>query len=143
MILVKYNPLEGFASRSGNFNLAMNCCDPTGYGEAGEYCPRTDMVKEGENFKITVELPGMEKEDIKIVVEDSILTITGERKPVDEKEGQVIRSERALGRFSRSFRLPNTIDRSGVSADYKNGLLTVTLPVKAEARPRQIDVQIS
>ncbi len=143
MILVKYNPLAGFASRGENFGLPTNCCDPMDRNEAGSYCPRMDMIKEGESFKIRVELPGMEKENIKIIVEESILTINGERKQADEKEGQVIRSERLLGRFSRSFRLPNTIDRSGVAADYKNGLLTVTLPVKAEAKPRQIDVQIS
>jgi HSP20 family protein len=143
MILVKYNPLAGFAAKSKSLGLAMNCCDPMERSEAGSYCPRMDMIKEGESFKIMLELPGMEKENIKTIVEDSILTISGERKQADEKESQLIRSERLLGRFSRSFRLPNTIDRSGVSADYKNGLLTVTLPVKAEAKPRQIDVQIS
>jgi len=143
MLFVKYNPFADSAIWSGRRGMLMDCCDTSGNDAIGTFCPRMDMIKDGEIFKMIVELPGVDKESIKIMVDDDILTISGERKPAADDAGQLIRSERLMGRFSRSFRLPDSIDRSGVLADYKNGLLTVAMPLKAEAKPRQIEVQVS
>jgi HSP20 family protein len=100
-------------------------------------------MKDKDGFKIMAELPGMEKKRIKILVEDGILTISGERNRTEDRENEIIRSERFHGSFSRSFRLPENIEKSGISADYKNGLLEVILPLKAEEKPKQIEVRVS
>ena len=104
---------------------------------------RMDVVQEKDGFKILVELPGMEKDQIKITAENGILTISGERKRREDDSAQVVRSERFYGSFSRSFTLPETIDKSGISADYVNGLLEVTLPLKEAEKPRQIDIAVN
>ncbi len=104
---------------------------------------RIDMYEEKDTFKIVAELPGMEKDAIKVVVHDDILTISGERLKKDEKDGKEVWSERYFGSFSRSFRLPDSIDKSGVSADYKNGVLVVTLAKKPEVMPKEIEIKVS
>ena len=90
------------------------------------------------------ELPDMAREDIELTVERNTLTLKGTRKrPADVKEEQIRRIERRYGTFTRSFALPPTVDASKVSADYKNGVLTVKLPFREEAKPRQIQVEIA
>jgi len=86
----------------------------------------------------------MTREDIDITVEDGTLTIKGEKKlSTDVKDEQFHRIERRYGAFSRSFSLPQTVDTAKVGADYKNGVLTVRLPLREEARPRQIKVNVA
>ena len=102
-----------------------------------------DMYEKKDAFKIVAELPGMEKDAIKVIVRDDILTISGERLKKDEKDGREIWSERYSGSFSRSFRLPDSIDKSGVSADYTNGVLEVTLAKKPEVLPKEIEVKVA
>ena len=93
---------------------------------------------------IKAELPDMTREDIEVTVENNTLTLRGERKmPADVKEEQFRRVERAYGAFTRSFTLPNTVDASKVSAEYKNGVLTVKLPFREEAKPRTINVEVA
>ena len=104
---------------------------------------RMDIVEDKDAFKIVAEVPGMEKDMIKIVVNDGLLTISGEKTSDKDSKEDVIWSERYHGEFSRSFRLPDTVDASAISADYTNGLLEVKLPVKEEVKPREIEVKIS
>jgi HSP20 family protein len=86
----------------------------------------------------------MKREDISVVVENNTLTLKGERKFASElKKEQFQRVERAYGTFSRSFTLPQTVDATKIAADYKNGVLTITLPVRAESRPRTINVEVA
>jgi HSP20 family protein len=100
--------------------------------------------KEGGEIVIKAELPGLTKEDIDLRVENNTLTIRGQRqRSAEVKDEQYHRVERVYGTFSRSFSLPGTVDGARVSADYRDGLLTVTLPVKEEARPRQIQVKVN
>jgi HSP20 family protein len=93
---------------------------------------------------LKAELPDLSREDIEITVDKGTLTIKGEKKLAgDVKEEQFHRIERRYGVFSRSFSLPQTVDSSKVGAEYKNGVLTVRLPLREEARPRQIKVEVA
>jgi len=93
---------------------------------------------------LKAELPDMTREDIDVTVENFVLTIKGEKKlATDVKEEQFHHIERRYGAFSRSFSLPRTVDSGKVAAEYKNGVLTVRLPLREEAKPRQIKVDVA
>ena len=111
----------------------------------GQWVPPVDIYEtEGHDLLLKAELPDMAREDIELTVERNTLTLKGTRKrPADVKEDQIRRIERRYGTFSRSFALPTTVDASKVTADYKNGVLTVKLPFREEAKPRQIQVEIA
>ncbi len=102
-------------------------------------------IKENENELILkADVPEVDMKDVDIKVENGTLTIRGERKVDSEKkEGSWHRLERSYGRFERAFALPETVDFEAVKADYKNGVLTITLPKKEIAKPRQIKVAVS
>jgi HSP20 family protein len=92
---------------------------------------------------LKAELPDMTKEDIDVTVDNGMLTIKGEKKFSQEvKEENLHRIERRYGSFSRAFSLPQTVDTTKVGADYKNGVLTVRLPIREEAKPKQVKVQV-
>ena len=106
--------------------------------------PSLDVYQDKDNVFVKAELPGMKKEDIEISLEDGVLTIAGERKHEEEgKQGESFRSERFFGRFHRSVALPTPVVSSNVKASYKDGILTVTLPKAEEAKPKQIQVNVS
>ena len=109
------------------------------------WVPPVDIYQNGEHeLVLKAELPDMAREDIDITVENFVLTIKGEKKlSSDVKEEQFHRVERRYGAFSRSFSLPQTVDASKVAAEYKNGVLTVRLPLREEAKPRQIKVDVA
>jgi len=111
----------------------------------GSWVPPVDVYSNGDHeIVLKAELPDMTRDAIDITVEDDTLTIKGEKKFVDDvKDEQFHRIERRYGAFSRSFSLPQTVDASKVTADYKNGVLTVRLPLREEARPRQIKVDVA
>jgi HSP20 family protein len=110
----------------------------------GAWAPPVDIYDAGNHeLVIKAELPDMKRDDIEITVENNTLTLRGEKKMDSEiKEEHCHRIERAYGSFSRSFSLPTTVDTSKVSADYKNGVLTIKLPVREEAKPKQIQVHV-
>lgn len=111
----------------------------------GRWIPPVDIFETtGHDLVIKVELPDVPREDVEVTVENNVLTLRGEKKlPVDVKEEQFRRVERDYGSFSRSFTLPNTVDTSKVGAEFKNGVLTVRLPFREEARPRTITVEVA
>jgi HSP20 family protein len=107
------------------------------------WSPALDLYQNNDNLVTQVELPGMRKEDIEISLHDGTLTISGERKiesPRSENGEKAERSERYFGRFRRSIALPVHVDGGKVSASYRDGILTVTLPKAEEAKPRQIQI---
>ena len=108
------------------------------------WTPAFDVYEEKDNFVVKAELPGMKKEDINVSLHDGELLISGERKSETKSDGtEVYRSERFFGRFQRTVSLPATVDPTKVKAEYKDGVLTVTLPKSEEAKPRQIEVNVS
>jgi HSP20 family protein len=111
----------------------------------GAWLPPVDIYEtDSREIVLKAEVPGIKREDIDLTVENNVLTIRGERRRDESvKEERFHRIERAYGSFSRSFTLPNTVDSQRVRADYRDGVLTVTLPQREEARPRQIQVEVS
>ncbi len=110
----------------------------------GSWAPPVDIYDTGRHeLVIKAELPDMRREEIAITVDNGTLTMHGEKKADPEvTEQQYHRIERTYGPFSRSFSLPPTVDPARVSADYRNGVLTIRLPLREEARPKQIQVQV-
>ena len=116
-----------------------------GFATANAWMPPVDIYQNGEHeLVLTAELPDLAREDIDITVENFVLTIKGEKKLATElKDEQFHHAERRYGSFSRSFSLPQTVDSHKVTAEYKNGVLTVRLPLREEAKPRQIKVDVA
>lgn len=116
------------------------------YGEAfGQaWIPPVDIYETDDHeVVLKAELPDLKREDINLTFENGVLTIKGERKlEQDARRESYHRSERHYGSFSRSFTLPNTIDASRINAAYKDGVLTVRLPQREEAKPKQINVSV-
>jgi len=111
----------------------------------GSWVPAVDIYTNGQHeLVLKAELPEMREEDIDLTVEENTLTLRGERKVDTEvTEEQFHRIERSYGSFARTFALPPTVNADKVSAEYKAGVLTVRLPLREEAKPKQIKVQIA
>ena len=106
------------------------------------FTPAVDLSQSEEEYRIQVDLPGIEKENINLTVEDDTLTLTGERRFESTTEGESFnRVERSFGKFSRTFQLPGNADSSKVGASFKDGVLTILLPKLEEAKPREITVE--
>jgi HSP20 family protein len=106
------------------------------------WAPACDVLEDKEGIKIVAELPGVTPEDVKLSLENNVLTIRGEKKSVTEETTErVHRYERSYGTFERSFSLPSTVDPEKVEAEYTNGLLHITLPKIERAKPREIQVR--
>ncbi len=148
MAIVRWDPFRDLAEVQERVNRALGDFYGTRGSDdvmrRGAWIPPVDIY-EGENHEMIIkaEMPDIRQEDLDIRVEDNTLTITGEKK-LDEnvKQDQFHRVERSYGQFSRSFSLPATIDTEKVSADYKNGVLTIKLPMREEAKPKQIQVKV-
>jgi HSP20 family protein len=110
----------------------------------GTWAPAVDIYEDDESIVLEAELPGMDKKDIQVNVSDGVLTLKGERKFTKEtKEENYHRIERAYGTFSRAFTLPQTVDTMKIAATHKDGVLSVRLPKKPEAKPRSVDVKVA
>ena len=116
-----------------------------GYAPANTWMPAVDVYQTGDQeLVLKAELPDMSRDDIDITIENGTLTLKGEKKFAGEvKEEQFHHVERRYGAFNRSFSLPQTVDVSKVAAEYKNGVLTIKLPLREEAKPRQIKVDVA
>jgi HSP20 family protein len=107
------------------------------------FAPAVDVYEDEHNVTLKIEVPGIDEKDIDVRVENNTLTVHGERKfEKEEKEENYRRVERQYGSFSRTFTLPNTVDTESVSADYEKGVLKIKLAKKAEAKPKQIKVNV-
>jgi HSP20 family protein len=109
-----------------------------------EWTPLADITEDDKEYLIKAELPEMKKEDVKVTVENGVLTISGERKfEKEENKKKYHRVERCYGTFMRSFALPDDADFSKVNAEFKNGMLTVHVPKSEHAQPKQIEVKVA
>jgi HSP20 family protein len=150
MTLVRWSdPFREFAQLQDRINRVFNETYGRNSDEAlmtgGSWVPPVDIFQNGDHeLVLKAELPDINREDIDITVENNTLTIRGEKKFSGEvKEESFHRIERRYGTFSRSFSLPQTVDTGKVGADYKNGVLTVRLPLREEAKPRQVKVDVA
>jgi HSP20 family protein len=113
-------------------------------GESLGWTPTCDVFEDGEAVTLRFELAGVEPKDVEIRYENGVITLRGERKmEKEEKKENYHRVEMSYGSFTRSFSLPAVVDAERIRAEAKNGVLTVTLPKKAEAKPRPITVKVS
>jgi len=147
MPIVKVDPFRELSAMQDRvarlFGDAYLRDEDTGF--RGSWAPAVDIFEtETHDLVLKAELPGMTREDIEVIVENSTLVLKG-TKTFDAavKEENYRRVERTYGTFHRSFTLPNTVDASKVTADYKNGVLTVKLPFREEAKPRTINVEVA
>lgn len=107
------------------------------------WAPACDVFENDNSITIKAELPGVNREDVKVTIENNVLTLRGERKFEEEvKRENYHRVERAYGEFMRSFTLPNYVDSTKIKAEFKEGMLNLTLPKREEAKAKQIDVAI-
>jgi len=149
MAIVRWtDPFKEFAQMQDRLNRAFSEAygrSDEGLLSSGSWMPPVDIYQNGEHeLVLKAELPDMSREDIDVTVANGTLTIKGEKKLSGEvKEEQFHRVERRYGTFSRSFSLPSTVDAGRVNAEYRNGVLTVKLPMREESKPRQIKVDVA
>lgn len=147
MAIVKVDPFREFVAMQDRMNRLFGNVYLRDEDTAlrGNWMPAVDIYEsDNHDLVMKAELPGMNREDIEVVVENSTLVLKGEKKLSSEvKEENYRRIERTYGTFHRSFTLPSTVDASKVSAEFKNGVLTVTLPFREEAKPRSINVEVA
>jgi HSP20 family protein len=109
-----------------------------------EWTPSVDIIEDEKEWLVKADLPEVNKENVKLTVENGVLTITGERKfEKEEKDKKYLRIERSYGSFLRSFTLPDTADGTKVSAEFKDGVLKVHLPKSEKAAPRTVEVKVA
>jgi HSP20 family protein len=109
----------------------------------GAWAPAVDIFEHEGNIVLKAELPGIDPKDVEIRLENNVLTLRGERKfGTEVKRESFHRVERSYGAFSRSFTLPSVVDQGGIKAEYKDGVLQVTLPKRPEAKPKQIHIAV-
>ena len=145
MTLVRFNPRRMMNAHEG-WNRMFN--ELLGYEGDEEvmtqvWAPRADIVEDEKNYRVVMDLPGVKKEDVNLSLENNVLTISGERKMErEEKKGDHYHlTERAYGRFSRSFTLRNTIDQEKIEAKFEDGELIIELPKVEKALPRKIEIK--
>ncbi len=147
MAIVRWDPYRELSAAHDRMNRLLGDVYPAADDDVmrrGVWAPPVEIYDSGNlELVIKAELPDMNKDDIDISVENNTLTLRGEKKMDGAmKEECCHRIERTYGAFSRSFSLPATVDTSKVSADYRNGVLTIKLPTREEAKPKQIQVQV-
>ena len=140
MTLVRWTPARELASMEVD---RLNHMFEDFYGTGRGWLPAVDIYEtKDREFVIKAELPEMKREEITVTFENSVLTLSGERaSEFHDQSGTFHRSERAYGRFTRSFTLPATVDGNRITAAYKDGVLTVRIPQREEAKPKQIEVK--
>jgi HSP20 family protein len=148
MAIVQWGPLRDFSNSDRQFaRLFQEAFSPVaGQGEVSTrtWAPAVDIYENGDNLVLKAELPGVNPDDVEIRVEDNTLYLKGERKfDSDVKEQDYHRVERTYGTFTRTFSLPNSIDAEKVAAEYKDGVLTLTMPKKEEAKPKTIKINVA
>jgi HSP20 family protein len=150
MAIVRWEPFRDLVTIQDRMNRIFEDAF-RGQGRSGEedwlggsWAPPVDIYEHDGNLVLKAELPGIDPKDVDVRVENNVLTLRGERAFDQEvKRENCHRVERAYGTFSRSFTLPNVVDTQNIKAEFKDGVLRVTMPKREEAKPKQIQVQIT
>ncbi len=147
MLIKKYDSFRDLRSLQDEVNRlfygALPRITPEEEVQRGTWSPNVDIFETKDNLVIEAELPGLKPEDFEISVENSVITISGERKlEKKSEEGGHRRIERSYGPFSRAFNLPQSVSTEGAVADFSNGILSLSLPKREEVKARKIEVRI-
>jgi HSP20 family protein len=128
MTLIKYEPLRELETLHDRIQRYFDDFSNYGFNLSDSFSPRIDISEDKDNIHVTAEIPGVKKENIKITLQDNILTIEGEKKKeTEEKDKNFFRCERTYGSFKRSFTLPEEVDSDKVDAKFENGMLNISL----------------
>ena len=145
-VLTRWDPFREFNTLQDRMNRLFQQSYGDGREEAlttSTFAPAVDVYEDEHNITLKIEVPGIEEKDIDVRIENNTLTVHGERKfEKEEKEENYRRVERQYGSFTRSFTLPNTVNAESVTANYDKGVLKIKLAKKAEAKPKQIKVNV-
>ncbi len=145
-VMTRWDPFRELSALQNRMNRLFE----EQYGGRGEesmttgaFVPPVDVYEDEHTIQLKLEVPGIDEKDLDIKVENNVLTVSGERKlEKEEKQENFHRVERRYGSFSRSFTLPNTVSTDDIQANYNNGVLNIRLAKRAEAKPKQIKVNI-
>ena len=145
MVITRFDPVRELVNFQGRLHRLFEEGGARGGVTTGSWVPPVDVFETDEHdLVLRAELPGTSRENIDVTVEHDVLTIKGTKvRSSDVKDEQYRRVEGSYGAFNRTFSLPNTVDAARVSAEYKDGVLTVKLPFRAESKPRSIAVEIA
>ena len=146
-VLTRFEPFREFSNLQDRINRVFReSYAPEGRDESltnSSFAPAVDVYEDEHTVTLKIEVPGIDEKDIDVRIENNTLTVHGERKiEKEEKEENYRRVERHYGSFTRTFTLPTTVDSEKVSANYDKGVLKIALPKKAEAKPKQIKVNV-
>ena len=145
-VLTRWEPFREFSTLQDRMNRLFRETQGNSQDEpltSSSFAPAVDVYEDEHNVTLKIEVPGIDEKDIDVRIENNTLTVHGERKiEKEEKEENYRRVERQYGSFTRTFNLPTTVDAEKVQADYDKGVLKITLPKKAEAKPKQIKVNV-
>jgi len=143
-VLSRWEPFREFATLQDRMNRLFRDNDNQDESlTTSSFAPAVDVYEDEHQVTLKIEVPGIDEKDIDVRVENNTLTVHGERKiEKEEKEENYRRVERQYGSFIRTFTLPTTVDSEKVAADYDKGVLKISLPKKAEAKPKQIKVNV-
>ena len=142
-MLNRYEPMRNMASLNDEMErlFRQSLGERAGASPVGAFSPALDVEEDEDAFTLHIELPGVEPDDVEVSLEESVLTISGERRFYDDREADGFRRvERHFGRFHRAVRLPDRVDGDKVQADYHDGMLRIVVPKAEEAKPRRIAI---
>ncbi len=145
MTIVRYDPFRDLRTLQEEVNRLFSTNPTRGFGEEGigrgAWNPSVDIYENKDQIVLEAELPGMKRDDFELSVENNVITLRGERQ-FEKKDDtdNYHRVERSYGSFTRSFTLPQTVSAEGATAEYKNGVLRVTLPKREETKARRIQI---
>ncbi len=145
MALVKWNPWREIEDMFDRYTRAVGWPRTGGQDvvATGDWAPRVDIAETDKEFLIKAEIPEVKKEDVKVTVDNGVLTIRGERKQEKEEKGKKFhRIERSYGSFTRSFTLPDNVDETKITATFKDGMLNLQIQKTEEAKPKAIEVKV-
>ena len=143
MNLTRWEPFREMEEMFRSFPRAFGRVTRLISGDVGDWTPTADISETDKEYLIKAELPEVKKEDVRVTVDENIITISGERKQEKEQQGEHdIRVERFYGTFSRSFALPEDVDPQGIRAECKEGVLRVHIPKTNEKKSKAIEVQV-
>jgi HSP20 family protein len=147
MAIVRWEPFRDLLTTQDRFNRLFNDTFANVFGNEQlnpkAWTPAVDIFETDHNLVMKAELPGIDPKDVEIRVEDGTLYLKGERKYEQEvKEDNYHRVERSYGAFARTFTLPRTINTEDIKADYKDGVLTLTMPKREEAKPKTVKINV-
>jgi HSP20 family protein len=146
MSIVRYDPFRELRSLQDEMNRLFSISLPRSFDDEGiargAWNPSVDIYENKDQIVLEAELPGMNREDFELTIENNVITLRGERKfEKKEETDNYHRVERAYGAFTRSFTLPQTVTAEGATADYKNGVLRVVLPKREETKAQRIEIK--